>query len=77
MLVATGGTCTTKWPMERQHTRMYVVYSVTDFWTRSEQTSAANPSLQKDESRLHPFGKNRYFGILIGLCLSCGGRLVK
>ena len=60
-VVATGRTRTTKWPMERQHTRMYVVYSVTDFWTRSEQTSAANPSLQKDESRLHPFGKNRYF----------------
>ena len=68
--VATGGTRTTKWPMERQHTRMYVVYSVTDVWTRSEQTSAANPSLQKDESRPHPFGKKQILhGILMGLCL--------
>ena len=76
-VIATWGTCTTRWPMTRRHLRTYVVSTLTVQWSRSEETTITHThTFSTDESRLHQFGKESVPWNVHGLCLSCGGRLV-
>ena len=69
--------CRTRWQMTRQHSRRYIARGLTDHQFFSEYWLRWSHFPRKDKSRAHHFGRKSLNGNILGLCSTCGRRLVR
>ena len=73
--IVTCATCTTRWPLARQHSRRYMAWNLTDLllWN----TGWVHPNYREGQVKSTAVWKENAERNTVSLCATCGRRLVK